>query len=267
MPRENICHFIPQEKQPDDLCVINFVLETTQQVFSALKTEAVYKMHYFSTGHGFLHTPGKIIPVSMGDIFFSFPGEAFALETTAQSEYFYISFLGARGSKIMQQLGIDRNNCISRSHGGLKTFWQNSAEMITPLSGLVAESVLLFTFSHLAATEREHRGLQKGQPWAQAKKYLDDHFTDHRLCLRTMGEHLGYHPKYLSAVFKQHVGMGVAEYLNSLRIQHGCNLMAQGFTSIGDISAQSGFSDAQYFSKVFKKVIGVTPGQYIKEHK
>ena len=66
---------------------------------------------------------------------------------------------------------------------------------------------------------------------------------------------------------QQRIGMGVSEYLNSLRIQHGCTLIAQGFTSISDISAQSGFRDPQYFSKVFKQQMGLTPGQYIKQQK
>lgn len=267
MKKQNICHFIPIDTDRGQLDAINFVRETGQQHFAALKTEAVYKMYLVCAGRGKLHTLGKITPLGAGDLFFTFPAEAFAIESIEDFEYMYITFLGSRGNMLLETLHINRHNAIFHGHTSLKSFWQNAIEMPTALSALTAESVLLFTFAHLAQTAQEQKSLQKGQAWAQIKKYLDDHFTENELNLSSMGEALGYHPKYMSSVFKQHVGMGISEYLNALRIQHGCTLIAQGFTSIGDISTQSGFTDPQYFSKVFKKQMGLTPGQYIKEHK
>lgn len=267
MKKENICHFIPLDTDHGHLDALNFVWETQSQHPGALKTEAVYKMHLVCAGQGALHTLGKITPLHTGDLFFTFPAEAYAIESGEGFEYMYISFLGSRGNKLMEKLNICRHNAVFPDHSGLKSFWQNAIEMKSPLLSEVGESVLLFTFAALAQAEREQKSLQKGHAWAQIKKYLDDHFTDSTLTLRTMGEALGYHPKYMSSVFKKHTGMGIAEYLNSLRIQHGCVMIAQGFTGIGDISTQSGFSDPQYFSKVFKRHMGLTPGQYIKQQK
>lgn len=267
MKRENICHFIPIDTDRGQLDALNFVLETQPQVFTTLKTEAVYKMHLVCGGKGKLHTLGRITPLGAGDIFFTFPAEAFAIETEKDLEYMYISFLGSRGNQLLEKLHIDRHHFIYHGFSSLKSFWQNSIELDSPLAALTAESVLLHSFSYLAKAEGEQKSLSKGQAWAQIKKYLDDHFTDTALSLHTMGEALGYHPKYISSVFKKHTGFGVSEYLHSLRIQHGCTLIAQGFTSIGDISVQSGFSDPQYFSKVFKRLMGLTPGQYIRQHK
>ena len=267
MKKQNICHFIPIDTDHGQLDAINFVRETTPQRLSSLKTEAVYKMYLVCAGQGLLHTLGKITPLGAGDLFFTFPAEAFAIESKEGFEYMYVTFLGSRGNMLLEKLKIHRHNAVFHGYSSLKSFWQNAIEMSTSLSDLTAESVLLFTFAQLAQMEHEQKSLQKGQAWAQIKKYLDDHFTATGLCLQTMGEALGYHPKYMSSVFKQHIGMGISEYLNSLRIQHGCTMIAQGFTSIGDISAQSGFSDPQYFSKVFKKQMGLTPGQYIKQQK
>jgi len=267
MKRKNICHFIPIDTDRGQLDALNFVLETQPQIFTGLKTEAVYKMHLVCAGQGKLHTLGKITPLGAGDLFFTFPAEAFAIESEKNLEYIYISFLGSRGSKLLQLLQIDRHNYIFHGFSSLKSFWQNSIELQSPFASLSAESVLLHTFSYLAQAKAEQKSLSKGQAGAQIKKYLDDHFTDAALSLRTMADALGYHPKYISSVFKKHTGFGVTEYLSSLRIQHGCTLIAQGFTSVGDISAQSGFSDPQYFSKVFKAHMGITPGQYIKDSK
>lgn len=269
MRHENICHFIPYSRDKDQLSTINFVLETKPQIFTALKTEALYKMYFVCTGQGFLHTLGRITPLSAGDIFFTFPAEAFAIASDEGFEYMYISFLGARGNMILEQLKISRTNCIFHGFSALKSFWQNAIEVQSELPDLTSESVLLYTFSYLGQSKlaSEQKSLLKGHAWAQIKKYIDDHFTDSALCLKFLGEELGYNPKYISSVFKKHTGLGVVEYLNTTRIQHGCTLIAQGFTSIGDISTQSGFSDPQYFSRVFKKIMGVTPAQYIQTSK
>ena len=267
MTKKNICHFIPIDSDHGQLDTINFVWETMPQQLGTLKTEALYKMHLVTAGKGALHTLGKVTSLEAGDIFFTFPAEAYGIESIEHLEYMYVSFLGSRGNKLLDKLGIHRHNAVFHGHSGLKSFWQNAIEMKTPFQDLTSESVLLFSFASLAETEHEQQSLRKGQAWAQIKKYLDDHFTDHTLTLQILGNALGYNPKYLSTVFKQHIGMGISEYLNSLRIQHGCTLIAQGFTSVGDISTQSGFTDPQYFSKVFKKHMGVTPGQYIKQKK
>ena len=74
---QNICHFIPFHKDYNSIHTINFVLETEHQSHDSLKTETVYKMHYVCSGHGLLHTTGKIMPLKEGVIFFTFPaGEA-----------------------------------------------------------------------------------------------------------------------------------------------------------------------------------------------
>ena len=68
----------------------------------------------------------------------------------------------------------------------------------------------------------------------------------------------------LSFIFKKHIGIGIIEYLNIIRIQNACTMMEQGFTSVSDIADWCGFSDGNYFSKKFKERMGVLPTQYIK---
>ena len=57
--------------------------------------------------------------------------------------------------------------------------------------------------------------------------------------------------------------MGIAKYLNTIRIQQACMLMEQGVTSIRDLALSCGFKDPLYFSKVFKGKMKVSPKSYI----
>ena len=59
--------------------------------------------------------------------------------------------------------------------------------------------------------------------------------------------------------------MGIAEYINTVRINHACALMDKGERGVAEIAARVGFRDALYFSKVFKRNVGISPSAYIKK--
>lgn len=69
---------------------------------------------------------------------------------------------------------------------------------------------------------------------------------------------------YLNRVFKQATGKTIFNYLNELRIIKAKQLLENGLHSISDVAEMTGFNDVYYFSKVFKKYAGTTPGKYSK---
>ncbi|MBQ8813970.1 MAG: helix-turn-helix transcriptional regulator [Lachnospiraceae bacterium] len=268
MNTENICHFIPYHRDDHSIHTIHFVLETQPQVYRSLKTESVYKMYYVFKGHGHLHTAGEITPLSEGDIFFSFPACPFAIESGENFEYMYISFLGSRGNMIMDKLNINRHHFLFHHFGHLADFWKSGISVTRAFSDLVSESVLLYTFSQLGERQSSPARKTNEAPGAGLliKKYIDDHYSDTDFSVTALSRELQYNPKYVSAVFKKTFGIGIIEYLTTIRIQQACTMIEQGFTSVSDIGYRCGFSDPQYFSKVFKKRMGMAPENYRKTH-
>lgn len=261
-----ICHFIPFHKDTLSIHTINFVYETAPQPYDRLKAESVYKMYYVCEGQGTIYTPGKITPLSVGDIFFTFPAASFAIESKENFKYMYISFVGLRGSMIMERLNISSNNFIFHNAQEVYDFWMKGIASQAEVTDLISESVLLYTFSYLGSlTAKKSSDSKQTQSVQLIKKYVDDHFTDHNFSLQIMSNDLSYNKKYISHVFKKHFSMGIVEYLHTIRIQNACTMIEQGFTSINDIGERCGYSDAQYFSKIFKSKMDMTPSQYIKE--
>lgn len=80
-------------------------------------------------------------------------------------------------------------------------------------------------------------------------------------------ELLGCNFDYLNRVFKQATGKTIFNYLNELRIIKAKQFLENGLYSISDVAEMTGFNDAYYFSKVFKKYAGTTPGKYSKSKK
>lgn len=77
-------------------------------------------------------------------------------------------------------------------------------------------------------------------------------------------ELLGCNFDYLNRVFKQATGKTIFNYLNELRVIKAKQFLENGLYSISDVAEMTGFNDAYYFSKVFKKYAGTTPGKYSK---
>ncbi len=72
--------------------------------------------------------------------------------------------------------------------------------------------------------------------------------------------------EHLCSIFKKTVGMTLTEYINNMRISHGCDLLLTTNSSITDISFECGYNSSTYFGRMFKKIVGMTPLEFKKEH-
>ena len=265
MAEQNVCRFVPREINDHSLHTIHFVLETKEQIYTGLRLKSLYTMYYVLQGTGKLHTRGDVLPLKQGDIFFSFPAEPFAIESVSDFRYMYISFLGARGNRILDKLGISVKTPLYTDCGELEAVWCRGLQSPSELSDIASEAVLLHTFAYLGGRLPKFSSHEERRTdlISLIQKYVDEHFSDPDFSLERLGSDLKYNKKYLSTVFKRHVGVGIIEYLHTVRIQHACTMLKQGFTSVSDVALRCGYPDAQYFSKVFKRRMSLSPREYM----
>ena len=266
MAQQNVCRYVPREISEHSIHTVNFVLETERQVYTGLRLKALYTMYLVVEGQGKLHTQGTVRNLQTGDLFFSFPAEPFAIESADGFQYMYISFLGARGNQLMEKLEVSPRSCFFSSCEDVIPVWMQGIQTPSELSDIASEAVLLHTFAYLGQrmakfSSRDRQGINLV---SAIQKYVDEHFSETEFTLDRLGKELKYNKKYLSTVFKKHVGVGIVEYLHSVRVQHACTMLHQGFSSVSDVAFRCGYSDAQYFSKVFKIRMGVSPREYME---
>ncbi|MCR4998896.1 MAG: response regulator [Lachnospiraceae bacterium] len=84
------------------------------------------------------------------------------------------------------------------------------------------------------------------------------------ISLDATAESIGISKSYLSTMFKEEIGQGFSEYLNTYRIKKAKSLMAHE-QDLHVVAFDCGFQDYSYFFKVFKKVTGMTPAEYKKQ--
>ena len=266
MAQQNVCRYVPREMSEHSIHTVNFVLETERQVYTGLRLKALYTMYLVVEGRGRLHTQGTVRELQAGDLFFSFPAEPFAIESVESFQYMYISFLGARGNQLMEKLEVSPHSCFFTACEEVIPVWMQGIQTPSELSDIASEAVLLHTFAYLGKRQakfssRDRQGINLV---SAIQKYVDEHFSETEFTLDRLGKELKYNKKYLSTVFKKHVGVGIVEYLHSVRVQHACTMLHQGFSSVSDVAFRCGYSDAQYFSKVFKIRMGVSPRVYME---
>lgn len=95
----------------------------------------------------------------------------------------------------------------------------------------------------------------------QAQEYIDHNF--HRdISLDDVSRELNISPYYFSKLFKEETGNNFVEYVTERRMDRAKNLLKKQDTSIKEVCAEVGYSDPNYFSRIFKKYQGVTPTEY-----
>lgn len=93
------------------------------------------------------------------------------------------------------------------------------------------------------------------------EEFLLNHFDDPTLSVSSLAKRAGWSTKHFIASFKQVTGQTPLAYLQRVRINHALDLLSQDDLSIHDVARMVGYRDPAYFSRVFRKSVGVPPSQ------
>lgn len=92
--------------------------------------------------------------------------------------------------------------------------------------------------------------------------YLEKNFKDPHISVEGLAEMCGISYCYFQRLFSKKYGMPPIKHMVSLKINYSCDLLNKTNYSISKIAELSGFSDVYFFSRQFKKYIGVSPKEY-----
>ncbi len=95
------------------------------------------------------------------------------------------------------------------------------------------------------------------------RSFLDANFP-RKISLDELAETFYINKFYLTRLFKDQFGMSISTYLLHLRITHAKKLLRFTDLPMDKISQECGMNDANYFSRMFKKIEGTSPGEYRK---
>ncbi len=94
-------------------------------------------------------------------------------------------------------------------------------------------------------------------------KYIEEHYTDEYIELKTLSDMSGMSSDYFRHAFYRVCGMSPIKYINTCRIEKAKQLLLEG-NSISDVATMVGIRDSNYFTRLFRESTGVTPSAFIK---
>ena len=127
---------------------------------------------------------------------------------------------------------------------------------------------ILECLNHLAdqlpGEEKQMEEASENQLVKRAEDYIAEHYME-PVTLNEIAENLGVSRGYVSTLFTQNRECGFVDYLNEVRVERACSYLEQNYFKVYEIAYKVGFRNEKYFSKVFKKIKGVTPKEYRME--
>ena len=101
---------------------------------------------------------------------------------------------------------------------------------------------------------------------SKAVDYMNQHYGED-ITLKSLAEKVNKSASYFSCIFKKEMGVNFNEYLNQVRIKNAMEMLRLPDVVIYEVAEKTGFHDYKYFTKVFRKLCGCSPTEYINHKK
>ena len=131
--------------------------------------------------------------------------------------------------------------------------FEDVRDMIDYLKGLFREE----------QTDQQHVSMQSGRihTFSAILEYINEHFGED-ITIQGLSKQFNLNSNYISQLFRKELDKTFTEHLTGLRMNRASELLRTTSIPINDIADQVGYQDYFYFSKMFKKIMGIPPRSY-----
>jgi two-component system response regulator YesN len=100
-----------------------------------------------------------------------------------------------------------------------------------------------------------------GRAVRRAAHFIEENYG-RDLPLEDVAKSVGLSPSYFSSSFKRETGKNVVEYITEFRVEKAIELLCTTNLNTSEVAYRVGFNDPKYFTRIFKRSVGVTPSLY-----
>jgi AraC-like DNA-binding protein len=233
----------------------------------------LYKVHFVHRGNGTVRVAGQEYRLAAGDAFLIYPQVVIQYEADEADPWTY-SWVGFRGERVAEWLGRTRltpeRPVFSMDVSVMPTLYEQLTDAdVREASRDMRIASLLYRFMaaliEAAPADSPGTSLRKHPAHVhRAMEFVHAHYGE-PISVSGIASELGLDRKYLSAIFKAATGSPPQRYLLEYRIRQSCKLLKDSALQVGEVARSVGYEDALLFSKMFRKVTGISPTEYRNE--
>lgn len=228
-----------------------------------------YLLMYCMDGEGVLTCNQSEWKVQAGQIALLAPGQlhAYAARSNNPWSLFWFHFLGDEASAFCDELLSDRHSPMLPQTGDLTLQSLFRSLMATVTSGysqpifIYAANQMRGILSYLAWSGNRQAHRNTVDSVARVSAFMRQNL--HRnLTLDELAESSGLSKYYFNRRYKALTGHSPMQHFTHMKVEQACLLLEAGGAGIAEIGFQLGYEDSLYFSRVFRKVLGISPSEY-----
>ncbi len=223
------------------------------------KAKWFIELFWTVSGAGAFQTENSSFAAHEGDVFFYLPGDVHRLKAdSAGWSYYWLTIDNPEAPQWLELLGLIERSihsgpCPENTFAHLFAALRNPTPQGERQASLHAYAIMLEASSANAVNK------SGGTLAARARKRMEACFLDARFGVDTLAAELGAHRSTLFRQFREAYGLAPSTFISNLRVQYAISLLADSTCSIDEVSARSGFSDANYFARCIRKSTGLSP--------
>lgn len=231
-----------------------------------------YLYHYIESGKGKLTINGKTYEVGPNQMFYIGTSDysIYQADETDPWTYYWISFNGAKAKALTEKLRFDADHPVAdltpKQCKEVKELLRNiyyytlksEYKAVTALGRLyLFFEWMLNNFGKPQPTKRA----DSAQYFFSTLHYIVNNLNSD-VSIGRLSRRLGYDRTNLYKIFKKKIDMSPIEFIEQYRIFRACKLIEEGKLSLEKTATAVGFNTYPWFSKVFRKVAGLTPSEF-----
>ncbi|SEP46260.1 AraC family transcriptional regulator [Propionispora vibrioides] len=243
-----------------------------------------FMIFYIEKGTAIIHCNSQPIPVKAGDLVVINPTDIHYLESCCNhliESYIIIdlSFLLSYKEDVCQTKYITP---LLENHIYFQNKIENDEDLVRQVTNLIGEyeqkkfgyelMIKAEAYHILVSLLRRHTvrvtNEVKNRQQHQLRlllEYIDNHYQQ-KITLKELAAMANVTPHHLCRLFKSIIGMPPIEYINQLRINEAKRFLQQHHLKVGEVAQLVGFSDSNYFSRIFKKYNHISPTNMQKDY-
>lgn len=253
---------------------IGFYPKAASHFRERLEGAPEYVLIFCVAGKGWFTINQEKKQVSVGQFFILPPGRmhTYGADKDDPWSIYWVHFSGKRSDSFALPGNESLGTTMLRENDLRVTLFEEIINLLS--TGLSAENLSYahFCLGHLLAMFRYNRIYDRGKNliprdscetaivFMQSKVY-------HKIKLEDIARAVNLSPSHFSAVFRKRTNRAPMEYFIFLKIQRACHLLDTTTLRIKEVSSSLGFDDPYYFSRLFSKVMLISPAEYRKKHK